>query len=118
LRSGVHPRIQQMFTILSLRFHEPGLTLEFVACEIGVTPEHLCRLSTRFTGTGFTAHMRRARVAAAQQLLQSTTVSVKEIAFRVGFTSVSHFDRDFKRVCGVPPTVYRRTAAEATSACE
>jgi transcriptional regulator GlxA family with amidase domain len=65
---------------------------------------------------GFTAHVRSTRVAAAQQLLQATTLSVKEIAFRVGFTSISRFDHDFKLLCGVPPTVYRRTAASARHA--
>lgn len=104
-----------MSEILNLRFHEPRLTLESVAREVGVTPEHLCRLSRRFTGMGFTAHVRHARVAAAQQLLRSTSVTIKEIAFRVGFTSVSRFDRDFKRLCGMPPTMYRRTGATATT---
>ena len=118
LSTAGNPRIHKMSEILNLRFHEPGLTLTSVAREVGVTPEHLCRLSRRVTGTGFTAHMRRTRVAAAQQLLRATMCSVKEIAFRVGFTSVSRFDRDFKLLCGVPPTVYRRTAVTVTPARE
>lgn len=109
-------RIQQVSEILHLRSHEPGLTLGAVAREVGVTREHLCRLLKRSTGMGFTAHVRSTRVAAAQQLLQATTLSVKEIAFRVGFTSISRFDHDFKLLCGVPPTVYRRTAASARHA--
>ena len=38
---------------------------------------------------------------------QAETLSMKQIADRVGFTSASRFDRNFKDVCGIPPTEYR-----------
>ena len=50
---------------------------------------------------------RRTRVRAACRLLQTTTLSMKEIASRAGFSSASRFDRDFKTVCGVSPSAYR-----------
>jgi two-component system, response regulator YesN len=108
---STNPRVHRTLETLSRRFHEPGLTLDSLARGVGVTPEHLCRLLRRHVGSGFTAQLRRARVAAAQQLLRDTMLSAKEVAFRVGFRSVNRFNRDFKRLCGVPPTVYRRAAA-------
>jgi YesN/AraC family two-component response regulator len=106
----MNPRVYKTVEMLNLRFQEPGLTLDALARDIGVTPEHLCRLLRQYTGSGFTAQLRRARVTAARQLLGGTMLSAKEIAYKVGFRSVSRFNRDFKRLCGVPPTAYRRAA--------
>ena len=43
----------------------------------------------------------------AQELLETTRSSVKEIMVRVGVNDQSHFVRDFKRVCGCTPVRYR-----------
>ncbi len=104
-------RLQKAAEIVERRFYEPGLTLDLVARDVGVTAEHLCRLWRRHTGEGFAGHVRRTRVAEARRLLRATTLSAKEIAFRVGFTSPSRLDRDFKRLCNVSPSAYRRAAS-------
>ena len=61
----------------------------------------------RHTGLTFVTLLRRARVRAACRLLQTTALSMKEIAGRTGFSSASRFDRNFKTVCGVSPSEYR-----------
>ena len=56
------------------------------------------------------ALLRRARVRAACRLLTSTTLCMKEIAAHVGFSSPNRFARDFKKICGVTPSMYRMDA--------
>lgn len=43
----------------------------------------------------------------ARYLLETSFLSVKEITHNVGLNDESHFVRDFKKVYGVPPTLYR-----------
>ena len=89
------------------RYDRTRLNVRSVASELSVSTEHLCRSLKRQTGYTFGDLLRSARVRAACQLLRATTLSMKQIADRVGFISASQFDRDFKRVCGVSPSDYR-----------
>ena len=75
---------------------ETSLHVSAVAHDLGVSTEHLCRVLKRHTGLTFVTLLRRTRVRAACRLLQTTTLSMKEIAGRAGFSSASRFDRDFK----------------------
>jgi AraC-like DNA-binding protein len=50
----------------------------------------------------------RMRVAIAAELLRTTTRRATEIALEVGFYDHSDFSRQFRRIMGVAPTVYRR----------
>jgi transcriptional regulator GlxA family with amidase domain len=50
----------------------------------------------------------RMRVAIAAELLRSTSRRATEIALEVGFYDHSDFSRQFRRIMGVAPTVYRR----------
>jgi AraC-like DNA-binding protein len=89
------------------RYVEPTLQVSTVAQDLGVSTEHLCRVLKRHTGLTFVTLLRGTRVRAACRLLQTTTLSMKEIAARAGFSSASRFNRDFKTVCGVSPSEYR-----------
>src|SRR5262245_42831497 len=103
----VSPQVIRAMQVIENRFMETTLQVSAVAQDLGVSTEHLCRVLKRHTGVTFVTLLRRARVRAACRLLQTTMLSMKEIAARVGFSSASRFDRDFKTVCGVSPSEYR-----------
>jgi len=46
-------------------------------------------------------------VEKAKNLLLNRNLRVSEIAYEVGFQSLTHFNRVFKRILGVSPTKYR-----------
>ena len=48
----------------------------------------------------------------AKNLLYHTSMSVKEIAFQLGFQSASHFFRFFKKHTGMSPLGYRKSEFE------
>ena len=52
-------------------------------------------------------YLRLLRMERAKVLLESSFLSVKEIAFRVGLNDESHFVRDFKSAYGFSPALYR-----------
>jgi YesN/AraC family two-component response regulator len=103
----VSPRVIRTMHIIENRYVETSLHVSAVAHDLGISTEHLCRVVKRHTGLTFVTLLRRTRVRAACRLLQTTTLSMKEIASRSGFSSASRFDRDFKSVCGVSPSEYR-----------
>ena len=63
-------------------------------------------------------YLRLLRMERAKDLLESSFLSVKEIAYQVGLNDESHFVRDFKSTYGFSPALYRsqfknKTATEA-----
>jgi YesN/AraC family two-component response regulator len=103
----ISPQVVRTMHAIENRYVEATLHVGAVAQDLGVSTEHLCRVLKRHTGLTFVTLLRRTRVRAACRLLQTTTLSMKEIAARAGFSSASRFDRDFKTVCGVSPSEYR-----------
>jgi YesN/AraC family two-component response regulator len=103
----VSPQAIRTMYVIENRYVETSLHVSAVAHDLGVSTEHLCRVLKRHTGLTFVTLLRRMRVRAACRLLQTTTLSMKEIAARAGFSSASRFDRDFKTVCGISPSAYR-----------
>jgi LacI family transcriptional regulator len=61
----------------------------------------------RVLGRTILAEVRRVRVAAARQLLVSTSLSVEEIASLSGFPSADKFGKAFRAETGVTPSAYR-----------
>ena len=106
-QTRISPQVIRTMHVIENRYVETTLHVSAVAQDLGVSTEHLCRVLKRHTGLTFVTLLRRTRVRAACRLLQTTTLSMKEIASRAGFSSASRFDRDFKTVCGVSPSEFR-----------
>lgn len=76
-----------------------------VAC---LSEDYFSKLFKRTIGMGFAEYVAQARVQWAQRLLLSgSSKHISEVAYECGFESVPHFNRQFKRVTGVAPGVFR-----------
>ena len=62
-------------------------------------------------GTSLSAIVRAMRVREACQLLTGSDFKITEIGYWCGFSDSPHFSREFRRALGVPPALYRKTAA-------
>jgi AraC-like DNA-binding protein len=58
------------------------------------------------------AFLTRVRIEKAKELLNHTDFPIKIIAERVGFKDISNFNRNFKKLTGVSPLVWRRNNVE------
>jgi AraC family transcriptional regulator len=94
--------------LMRLRYAET-LTLEEIACEVGVHPVSLARAYRRHHGMTVGEALRRNRVHWAQQMMRLRKHSLAEIAAEMGFADQSHFSRVFRQVTGMSPAVYRDT---------
>lgn len=83
------------------------MSLEGVASEVNVSPFHFCKIFKRATGMTFTDFVNRARVEKAKRLLMRPDARITEVAYDVGFQSLSHFNRSFRRIASESPTEFR-----------
>lgn len=84
-----------------------NLDLAAVARAVNVSTFHFCKMFKRATGLTFTEHLSLVRVARAKQLLANPQLRISEVAFEVGFSSLTHFNRMFRRIAGQSPTAFR-----------
>jgi AraC-like DNA-binding protein len=90
------------------------LSLRKVAKAASISANHLSEKFKQVTGTNFVDYVARTRFQKACGLLQDVDLRISEIAFAVGFQSLSQFNRVFKKLSGKSPSAYR--AAHLTCA--
>ena len=83
------------------------LSLESVSDVLGLNSTYFCRLFKRITGRGFTEYLNFVRITKSEELLQNTSLSILDISLEVGFSSVSYYNRVFKKMKNCTPSVYR-----------
>jgi AraC-like DNA-binding protein/ligand-binding sensor protein len=83
------------------------LHLEDVAKAMHVSTFYFCKLFKRATGLTFTDYLGRVRVEKAKTLLLNPHLRVTEIAYGVGFQSLTHFNRVFRKLTGESPSFFR-----------
>jgi AraC-like DNA-binding protein len=83
------------------------LSLTMVARAVNTSSFYFCKLFKKTTGLNFTAYVSRIRIEKAKNLLLNPHLRVSEIAYEVGFQSLTHFNRVFKKIIGHSPTEYR-----------
>jgi len=83
------------------------LSLGQVAQAVHTSIFYFCKLFRKVTGVTFTEFVSRTRVEKSKNLLLNPNLRVSEIAFEVGFQSLTHFNRTFKSIMSQSPTEYR-----------
>lgn len=83
------------------------LSLGQVAKAVNTSTFYFCKMFKKATGLNFTEYLSRVRVEKAKNLLLNPNLRVSEIAFEVGFQSLTHFNRVFRRIVGESPTDFR-----------
>jgi transcriptional regulator GlxA family with amidase domain len=94
------------------------LSLTEVGKAVNISGNHLSEKFKAVTGINFVDYVARIRVGKARDLLGNSNLRISEIAFAVGFQSLSQFNRVFKKLSGQSPTQYRaarRILSKATA---
>jgi len=92
------------------------LSLSEFAQSVNLSVWRLCHIFKSDIGMPPIRYLRLLRMERAKDLLESSFLSVKEIAFQVGLNDESHFVRDFKATYGFSPALYRSHFKNKTSA--
>lgn len=96
----------QFVSLVEAHFREYRNT-EWYADKIGVNSGHLNKIIQKHTGNSTKYFIQNRVIFEARYLLTATKVSVKEIAFDLGFQDYNYFCRLFKTVAGVTPGEFR-----------
>ena len=84
-----------------------NLRLGHVARAVNTSTFYFCKMFKKVTCINFTDYLSRIRIEKSKNLLLNPNLRVSEIAFEVGFQSLTHFNRVFKKILGQSPTEYR-----------
>ena len=101
--------IQKVLPILSYinNYYQENLTLDSVSSKLGFDQSYFCRIFKTATGATFTEYLNFVRICKAEKMLLKTRDSILEISEAVGFSSVSYFNRIFKKYRNCSPRTYR-----------
>ena len=87
------------------------ISLAEIAREVNVSSFYFCKLFKQSTGMTLTEFTNRHRIELAKNELKQSTKPITEIAYEVGFQSLSQFNRSFCKFAGESPREYRQHAA-------
>lgn len=102
------PLVRRAKQYMQEHYNEYGLTLESIAGTLQASPVYLSRLFKQELGESFGSHLTQIRIRKAAQLLNSTEMSIYEVAERTGYESQHYFSTAFKKQTGVSPLQFRK----------
>jgi AraC-like DNA-binding protein/ligand-binding sensor protein len=91
---------------------DEALALPVVARHAGLSESHFCRVFKDVVGLTLTEYVTRCRIGWAKRELLRPAARISEVAFKVGFQSLSQFNRSFARLVGCSPSAYRTERLE------
>jgi transcriptional regulator GlxA family with amidase domain len=108
-------RVHAAIAFMNTNIHCKVTAIE-IAQSVRLSPSRLRELFKDQTGTSLARYRRELRMERAKHLLETTFLSIKEVAASVGLTSVGQFAIDFKKAYRMTPSEYaeshRKTAPE------
>jgi AraC-like DNA-binding protein len=93
------------------------LSLSKIAKSVNVSANYLSEKFKKVTGVNFVDYVGQTRITKARDLLRNSNLRVSEIAFAVGFQSLSQFNRTFKKLSGRSPSAFREANSRQTVRC-
>lgn len=85
-----------------------NLSLSQLAKMFSISEGHLSRKFKKKTGKSVSEYIMQIRLMSARRLLESSSMSIRDIAENVGFSSLNHFDKMFKKDHGFTPSEYMK----------
>lgn len=86
------------------------ISLDSLAQKAHLSKYYLVHTFAKYYGMSPINYLNEVRLRASKELLQTTDLSISQIAISTGFSSQSYFSQSFRRSCGLTPSVYRLQA--------
>lgn len=86
---------------------DQDLSLEAIAAQAEMSQYYFCSLFKRSVGISPWKYVIEQRILRAKALLKTTRMSLSEIALRCGFANQNHLNKQFRKLVGITPKVYR-----------
>lgn len=99
-------KMTDIFNYVRENYSSP-ITLEKVSRMAHMSPFAFSRYFKKYSGSGFVEYLNKVRMNKAGHLLRETEYQVHEIATQCGFSSISNFNKQFRKTEGLAPRDYR-----------
>jgi signal transduction histidine kinase/ligand-binding sensor domain-containing protein/DNA-binding response OmpR family regulator len=106
LKSANDQLMERIMRIINEHIDNPDLTVEFLSTQVGMSRVHLHRKLKELTNQSSRNFIRNIRLSQAAQLMHNKDLSISDIAYAVGFSTLSHFSSSFKEFYGMSPKDY------------
>ncbi|MDE7285593.1 MAG: helix-turn-helix domain-containing protein, partial [Lachnospiraceae bacterium] len=106
VREGREERIVDIMRYV--QNHYKDVTLENLSENFHLSSPYLSKYIKEHTGATFQEAVKKARMKKARAMLRETNQTVESIAAGVGYETVEHFNRLFKKSYGMTPVQFRR----------
>lgn len=100
--------IEKAKRFIADNYSDPSLNLAVCARHVGLTEKYFCTRFNHEVGIGFSVYLTDVRISMAKKMILKTSLKMYEISEAVGFGSVEHFMRVFKKSTGVSPSAFRK----------
>lgn len=84
------------------------ISLQILSELFFISESHLSRSFKKVTGFNIMTYINVLRVKEAQKMLLNSNLNITEIAYTIGYDSITHFERVFKSFTSVSPLKYRK----------
>jgi AraC-like DNA-binding protein len=91
------------------RLHPPAVKdSEFISREVGTDYHTLTVLFSSIENVTIEQYLILQKIEHAKELLKYNELSLSEIAYQMGYSSVAHISNQFKKVTGMTPTTFKK----------
>lgn len=99
-------KMSDVYNHIREHYNKP-ISLNMISAVARMSPFAFSRYFKKYSGAGFIEYLNRVRMSKACHLLRETEYQIQYIALECGFTSISNFNKQFKRTEGISPREYR-----------
>ena len=99
-------KLQPVLTYLENNYHKE-IDLGMASDMVNMSYYHFSRYFKKAIGHSFTEYLNLVRVLEAKKLLLTEELNISEIAYKVGYSNISSFNRAFKKINGLTPTEFK-----------
>jgi AraC-like DNA-binding protein len=100
-------RLAQIHEYLMNHYKE-DVDLQRIAAVVNMAEGSLCRFFKANTGMTLFEYLNKIKVDLACKMLMDKDMGIIEVCLSSGFNNLSHFNKQFKKITGLPPSEYRK----------
>lgn len=93
---------------IDANYRKPNCTVKTISNYIKIDRTYLFRLFKAETGMSILEYINNCRITKACLMLSDRNISIKDVAYSVGFSDQMYFSKVFKKLSGKTPTEYRK----------
>lgn len=97
----------EKFRAYITKHYMEDLAVTDIAGHFGYSEAYFCKLFKQYFGHSFVSYLTDYRMQIAEELMRTSSLSIKEIGKKVGYPDPNYFTKVFRRVRGVSPSGFR-----------